>query len=64
MTYLKEKRINLNLTMKQAAEKAGISESMYSLIESGKRHPSVKKAKKLGEILSVDWTVFFEDSAI
>lgn len=61
MSSLKEKRLKKNLTMRQVAEKVGITEAMYSYIESGKRHPSVKKAKLLGKILNIEWTEFFED---
>lgn len=56
---MKEKRLELGYTMKQVAEFVSISEGMYSLIESGKRMPSVKVAKALGIVLGVEWTEFF-----
>lgn len=59
MLWLKEKRKEKNLTMKQVAEMAGIAESTYSLIESGNRRPSPEVAQRLGECLGFDWTRFY-----
>lgn len=53
-------RKNKGYTQKQVAELAKVSEEYISLIESGKRKPSVKVAKKLGAILEIQWTIFFE----
>lgn len=53
-------RKNKGYTQKQVAELAKISEEYISLIESGKRKPSVKVAKKLGAVLDIQWTIFFE----
>lgn len=39
-----------NLTQKQVADKLGISESYYCLLEHGKRNLSYKHAKVLAEI--------------
>lgn len=47
-------------TQKNVADMAKITEEYISLIESGKRKPSVKVAKKLGAILDIQWTIFFE----
>ena len=58
---IKAKRMEKNLTMAEVARKAWITEGMYSLIESGKAHPSVKVAKRLAAVLDVHWTVFFKD---
>lgn len=58
---LKERRLELGLKMSQVATGAQITESMYSLIESGKAHPSVKNAKRLAKVLGIDWTEFFKD---
>lgn len=49
-----------NLTMKQVSERSDISESMLSLIESGKRTPSVRSAQRIAAALGVEWTKFFE----
>ena len=57
---LKEIRKAQNLTMKQVSERSDISESMLSLIESGKRTPSVRSAQRIAAALGVEWTKFFE----
>lgn len=41
---------------------ANICENYYTKIELGVRSPSVKLAKKLGEILDFSWIRFFEDT--
>jgi transcriptional regulator with XRE-family HTH domain len=43
------------------ANEAGISQQMYSRIETGKCTPSPKVAKKLGSILGFDWTDFYKE---
>ena len=53
-------RKNKGYTQKNVADMAKITEEYISLIESGKRKPSVKVAKKLGAILDIRWTIFFE----
>ena len=53
-------RKNKGYTQKQVAELAKVSEEYISLIESGKRKPSVKVAKKLGAVLDIQCTIFFE----
>lgn len=57
---IKEIRKAQNLTMKQVSERSDISESMLSLIESGKRTPSVRSAQRIAAALGVEWTKFFE----
>lgn len=49
---LKERRHILNLTMKQVADAAEISESMYCLVENGRRTPSLKVIKKIAVTLN------------
>lgn len=58
---LKTQRTEKNLTMRQVGESAGISESYYSMIESGERRPSVETAKKIAAVLGISWTAFYED---
>ena len=60
---LKEIRSAKNLTAKEVADKCGLSEGGYSLIENKKRAPSVKTAKRIAEVLGFDWTMFFEEAA-
>ena len=49
---LKERRHILNLTMKQVADASEISESMYCLVENGRRTPSLKVIKKIAVTLN------------
>ena len=49
------------MTGAELGEKARISPSTLSLIETGRRRPSVDLAKRLGAALDIDWTLFFEN---
>lgn len=40
----------------------GVTRQHISNIEHGKVKPSVELAKKLGQVLGCDWTVFFRDN--
>lgn len=59
-TWLENARKKKKLTHQQVADIAGIKRQYYGMIENGERNPSVNMAKKLGEILDVNWTLFFE----
>ena len=59
---LKFLRCRKDLTMKMVAKDAGISESLYCLIENRKRRPSVETAKRIAAVLDFDWTEFFRES--
>ena len=39
----------------QAAERAGIAQSYYAMIESGERSPGVDVARRLGSVMGFDW---------
>ena len=58
--WLKEKREDKKLTMREVADKAGIAECYYSQIESGKRNVPVNTAKAIGAALGFDWQKFYE----
>lgn len=58
---LMEERKKANFTQREVGKLSGISESYYSMIESGDRKPTVKTAKKIAAALGFDWTLFFED---
>ena len=60
--WLKEKRTERGLTMKQVAAQLEITESYYSLIESGERQKKmdISFAKKLSEILDMPAERIFE----
>lgn len=43
------------------AELLQISRSFYSQLEVGTRNPSIRLAKKIGELFEVDWSFLFEE---
>ena len=57
---LKAVRISGNMTQKELANACGVSQQCYSYIETGKRKPSPRLARKIGRTLGFDWTLFFE----
>ncbi|PGM75488.1 transcriptional regulator [Bacillus cereus] len=59
--WLLEKRKYRQKTQDYIAYKARISRSMYTMIESGERNPSVPVAKNIAKVLNFDWTLFFEE---
>lgn len=63
-TMLRELRIKKSVTLRQVADAVGISESMYCLIENGKRRPSPDVAKRIAGFLGFDWTRFYDDKPI
>lgn len=48
-------------SQQELANKIGMSQSGYALIETGSRRPSVETAKKIASAMGFDWTRFFED---
>lgn len=59
--WLKALRFQKGLTQQDVAENAQIERSYYTMIETGRRKPSVLVAKAIGSTLGFDWTIFFED---
>jgi len=59
--WLRNKRIENNVTMVQISTNLHISESHYSMIEANKRRPSVETAKKIAKVLNFDWKLFYPD---
>ena len=62
MIDVKAIRKERGLTGAALGEKAGLSASGLSMIETGRRRSSVNLAKRLAAALGVDWTLFFEES--
>ena len=62
MFDLKAIRKKHSMTGATLGEKAKTSPSTLSMIETGRRRPSVDLAKRLAAALGVDWTLFFEES--
>lgn len=61
MIDLKEERTKANMTQTELAEKCGVIRQTISEIETGRNSPSVRLAKKIGEVLKIDWTELFRD---
>lgn len=57
--WLVELREERKLTHEKISRLAGIERSYYTKIENGAT-PSVKVAKRIADVLGVDWTLFFE----
>ncbi len=58
--WLREKRLNLDLSQEQLATKLGITRAYYTQIELGNRRPSPEIAIAIGKELNFPWTDFFE----
>lgn len=60
--WLKELRRRLGMTQKAVADRFGMSQSYYCLIESGKRGSKLclKTARKLAEIFNISIEEIFE----
>ena len=57
---IKERREELDLSQKELAEKAGISQSFLCDIEQGRSKPSIDTALKIAEVLNIGDIKFFE----
>lgn len=49
------------LSQNDVAKTVFITQAAYSYIESGKRSPSPRVAKRIAAVLDIDWTRFYED---
>ena len=54
-------RKNKHFTQTDLANLVGISTGYYSMLEAGRRQPSVKVAKKIAEILNFPWEDLFSE---
>lgn len=61
MINLKEVRKSKGLTQEELAAKCDVQRTTVTMIETGENLPSVQLAKKLAEVLDVDWTEFFNE---
>lgn len=48
------------ITQLEVAELVGIQRAYYTMLEKGRRRPSVDVAKRIGLALDFDWTRFYE----
>src|SRR5699024_2979718 len=58
---LKNARYNKGISQSDIADKINVTSQYYNLIENGHRRPSPERAQKIAEILSLDWSGFFDD---
>lgn len=58
---LADARKQKNLTQEAVADALRITRAAYANIELGRRKPSVSLAKKIGEVLGINWPLLFED---
>lgn len=49
-----------NRSQESTAKSIGITRGAYANIELGKRNPSVTLAKRIGDTLNFDWTLFLK----
>lgn len=61
MEKLKEIRIAKNLKQNELAKKVGVNYRTISSYETGARDLPVKVAKKIGEVLQINWWTLYED---
>lgn len=61
MNWLKDIRTEAGMTMKDIAEKIGITQVSYWQIEHGICKPKVENAKKIARVLDFDWQRFYPD---
>lgn len=50
-------------TQQKVEDESKIDRSTYAQYESGRRTPTVENAKKIGEALGFDWTIFFANES-
>ena len=62
MKKLREIRENAGLTRRQLAEFIGIKEARYGHYENGRRELPVSIAKKIGEVLEINWWELYEET--
>ena len=62
MIDLKKLRTAKGMTQEQVASECGVQRTTITMIELGENKPSVELAKKLGKVLDIDWTKFYEDT--
>lgn len=58
--WLKDIRIDKGLTQEEVSKRGGFARTYYTMVETGKRTPSVGMAKDIGQALEFEWTKFYE----
>lgn len=60
MVDIKKLRFAREMTQTELAKRAGVKVQLVSMLEHGKRKPTIGTAKALAPHLGVDWTDFFK----
>lgn len=59
--WMAEARAQKKLTQQELALEVNVSQRAIAAYELGDRNPSVKTAQRLGEVLCIPWTRFYEE---
>lgn len=49
------------LTQSELGEMCGVAQRTIAAYESGERRPTPEVAKRIGDVLGIPWTDFYED---
>ena len=60
MNRLKEYRLKANISQRDLSKITGISEGRYNHYEIGRRELPVSIAKRIGEVLKIEWWKLYE----
>lgn len=60
-SLIKLARLHVNKTQKDLAQEIGTSKIYISMLENGKRSPSVPMAKLIAKALKIDWQDIFKE---
>lgn len=61
MNCISERRKERKITQAELGQLVGVSQRAIAAYELGERMPSVRTAKKLGEVLEFPWTDIYEE---
>ena len=61
MENLRKARLAKKLSQKELADELGVTTATISRYESGERKLQVETAKRIAEILEVDWYTLFDE---
>lgn len=62
MNALKKFREQKHMSQKQLADALGVQPTSISRYERGARQLSVDKAKKIADVLEVEWTLLYKET--
>ncbi len=61
MCVLKKLRVEKNMSQYEVGKRIGVTATTICRYESGKRKLPLEIAKKLADIFSVSWQIFYEE---